>query len=526
MSAQISTKTIKKRMLPPLLLLGLLSLSSIGGTMVVLKRTDAGVSAINIAGRQRMLSQRMTKGALAMFAGLGDVEASRGKLWEDYNLFESSLNALQFGDPALGLRPAPSTEISSKLKQVEQVWGSFGAAVETVVKTADLSSATARQAIGTLIEQNGSLLKTSNDAVQQFEAGSKDESKSLNLALNLTLAAMVACLAGVWWWIGRSVVTPLAHLATQLRGSCTRLKGASGTVATASQSVASSATEQAASLEETAASLEEMSGVTRSNANNASKANDLAREAQTAAGEGNGLVEQLGVAMGEITASSAEMAKIVKNIEGIAFQTNLLALNAAVEAARAGEHGKGFAVVAEEVRNLAQRAAESARNTGALIEESSLRIENGMRVSTEVGNSLSAITDTSHQVAELISEIAAAGSEISQGIDQINSAVSQMDQVTQSNAGGAEEGAAAAGSLLKEADRIQELAGGLNVLVGHERDPIFDNSDDDMEPMQGAPMHGMGIPSAVDDVPGLAHAPSRGTVGAGTAGFGDSFDEF
>ena len=171
-------------------------------------------------------------------------------------------------------------------------------------------------------------------------------------------------------------------------------------------------------------------------------------------------------AMSEITSSSVEMAKIVKNIEGIAVQTNLLALNAAVEAARAGEHGKGFAVVAEEVRNLAQRAAEAARNTGSLIDESSERIENGMRLSERVGNSLEGISTSTNRVADLIAEIATAGSEISQGIDQINRAVTEMDRVTQSNAGGAEESSAAADDLRSEAERLKTLTGELSALVG------------------------------------------------------------
>lgn len=526
MSTSRSNKSIKKQIAFPLMLLGVMSLFSIVGTVLVLDKKDAGATAINIAGRQRMLSQRMTKTALALASADGAGEDLRKALWDDVGLFESSLKGLLFGDQSLGLSAAPNAEISSNLKQVESIWSSYKVAAEVVVKSSDFDDERAQASLGVLMETNLPLLKASNEAVLQLEAAGRNGSRILRMVLMSVAGVVLVCLAAVWVWLGGSVVRPLTEIATQLRSSCSRLQGASDTVASASQGVASAATEQAASLEETAASLEEMSGVTRSNASNASKANDLARQAQAAAGQGNGLVEELDRAMSGITESSQETAKIVKNIEGIAFQTNLLALNAAVEAARAGEHGKGFAVVAEEVRNLAQRAAESARSTGTLIEESNERVEKGMRVSTQVGESLSEIAQSSHQVADLISEIAAAGTEISQGIDQINSAVNQMDQVTQSNAGGAEESATASKSLLEEAQRLRQLTTGLADFVGSERKPPIAEVAPPTD--RKAQRHSAPQVSA-DDVPSLAtrssSAPSFEPVGSEFSSSG-SFEDF
>jgi methyl-accepting chemotaxis protein len=264
----------------------------------------------------------------------------------------------------------------------------------------------------------------------------------------------------------RFIVRPIRANVQTLTRSIARNQSSAQQLESNSRLVASSVTEQAASIEQTAASLEEMSSITKSNADNASKADGLAARAKRTAGEGGDLMTALSQAMTEIGQSSAEMAKIVKNIEGIAFQTNLLALNAAVEAARAGEHGKGFAVVAEEVRSLAQRAAEAARTTGSLIEESSSRTTNGIAITKQVGESLSAINGAVSEVATLVAEIASAGSEISEGIQQINQAVTQMDQVTQSNAQGAESSAAAAGSVIAEVAAIERVADELGALVG------------------------------------------------------------
>jgi methyl-accepting chemotaxis protein len=177
-------------------------------------------------------------------------------------------------------------------------------------------------------------------------------------------------------------------------------------------------------------------------------------------------MQRMSTSINDIKTSSDKTAKIIKTIDEIAFQTNLLALNAAVEAARAGEAGKGFAVVAQEVRNLAQRSAEAARNTAELIEAGQSNAESGVAVAVEVSANLEGIKESSGKVATLIAEIAAASSEQSQGIGQVNTAVSEMDKVVQSNAANAEESASAAEEMSSQAQELNSLVGELVSVVG------------------------------------------------------------
>jgi len=240
---------------------------------------------------------------------------------------------------------------------------------------------------------------------------------------------------------------------------------ASGQVSSASQALAQGSGEQAASIEETSSSLEELASMTRRNAENAHKANDLAKQARTAADRGALDMQTMSLAMDAIKASSDDIAKIIKTIDEIAFQTNILALNAAVEAARAGEAGMGFAVVAEEVRNLAQRSAQAAKETAAKIESAISKTGQGVEISSKVAQTLGEIVVKARQVDELAAEVATASREQTQGITQINIAVGQMDKVTQSNAASAEESAAAAQELNAQASMMKETVHQLTLLV-------------------------------------------------------------
>jgi len=245
-----------------------------------------------------------------------------------------------------------------------------------------------------------------------------------------------------------------------------QVASASGQISSGSQALAQGASEQASSLEEVSSSLQEMASMTRQNAGNAREAQSMAEGARGTADKGVDSMMRLSEAIEQIKGSSDQTAKIVKTIDEIAFQTNLLALNAAVEAARAGDAGKGFAVVAEEVRNLAMRSAEAAKNTANLIEESQRNAEGGVRINMEVFGNLQEINDQVNHVGEVMAEIAAASEQQTQGIDQINAAVTQMDQLTQMNAANSEESASAAQELSGQAEEMRALVASFKLTGG------------------------------------------------------------
>ncbi len=243
----------------------------------------------------------------------------------------------------------------------------------------------------------------------------------------------------------------------QFSAAVEQVSSAAREIGTGSQALAQGASEQAGSLEEVSSSLQEMASMTRQNAGNAKEAQGLANAARSAADKGLASMNRLSEAMERIKSSSDSTARIVKTIDEIAFQTNLLALNAAVEAARAGDAGKGFAVVAEEVRNLAMRSAEAAKNTAGMIEESVRNAETGVALNAEVLEQLQEITRQSNRVGEVMAEIAAGSEQQTMGIDQITAAADQMNRVTQQNAANSEESAAAAEELSGQAEELRGL---------------------------------------------------------------------
>ena len=258
----------------------------------------------------------------------------------------------------------------------------------------------------------------------------------------------------------------LTRLIGQLNLASNQVSISADQVAQSSQQMAEGASQQASSLEEISSSLEEMSAMIKQNAEHTRTANDKAASARGAAELGRTAMGKMAGAISEIKTSSDQTAKILKTIDEIAFQTNLLALNAAVEAARAGEAGKGFAVVAEEVRNLAQRSAEAAKNTAALIERSQQNADNGVRVSGEVEATLQRIAAEIQQVAQLVEEVSVATGEQAQGIEQINLGIAQLNTVTQTNAANTEESASASEELTGQAQELGQMVETLVEIVG------------------------------------------------------------
>jgi methyl-accepting chemotaxis protein len=252
-------------------------------------------------------------------------------------------------------------------------------------------------------------------------------------------------------------VQTLDDALSQVSASAEQVSFASANISQGSQGLSQQASEQAGSIEQVSSNLHEVASMTRQNSENAREARSLSKSAELAVEHGVESMNRLSEAIGRIKASSDATAKIIKTIDEIAFQTNLLALNAAVEAARAGDAGKGFAVVAEEVRNLAMRSAEAAKNTANLIEESVHNSENGVNLNKEVLNNLNEINGQVKKVGTVMAEIAAASEQQTQGVDQVNSVITQMNIVTQQIASNAEESASGAEELAGQSDELKSM---------------------------------------------------------------------
>lgn len=331
--------------------------------------------------------------------------------------------------------------------------------------------------------------KVLNLSESSSKGGTKDISDSVrDMSSLLSMASKWLCIVLILavilsfiiaFFITTGITGAITKVIDSLGSGASQIASASTQVASASQQLAEGASEQASSLEETSSSLEEMASMTRQNADNAKQANIFMVESADMVKVGQESMSRLTNAIDNIKKSSDETAKIVKTIDEIAFQTNLLALNAAVEAARAGEAGKGFAVVAEEVRNLAQRSAEAAKNTARLIEGSQKNSEQGVQVAAETSQALNKITESSKKVAGLVLEISAASDEQSQGIEQVNNAVAQMDKVVQTNASNAEESASASEELSAQARELKDVVNILVVMVkgGDAKNTLQDDSE-------------------------------------------------
>ncbi len=324
---------------------------------------------------------------------------------------------------------------------------------------------------GSTMAYNASLGARAADTAKRVVASAR-----LQVGGMFLLVGIVGTLTG--WLISRGVTRALGHLSDAIEHSAGQTSLASGQLAAASTSLADGCGEQGSGVAETSAALEQMSAMIRSTADNAEKAKAFAQQARTAAQTGAQTMVEMNTAMHAIEASSAEVAKIMKNIDEIAFQTNILALNAAVEAARAGEAGAGFAVVADEVRSLAQRSAAAAKETAEKIEAAIANSKRGSRSCGNVGESLEEIVQKVAAADALVAEIATAAHEQAQGIQQVGVAMGQMDRATQANAASAEEGANAAARLKRQADAMQETVRSLRAMMGRAGGRSHAESDD------------------------------------------------
>jgi methyl-accepting chemotaxis protein len=326
-------------------------------------------------------------------------------------------------------------------------------------------------------------------AVQQTQAvvtAAKDNDLSQRIPLEGKTGDIEMLCDGV-----NGVLDTMASIVTNVIEASSTISTAASEIATGNTDLSQRTEEQASSLEETAASLEELTTTVKQNADNAQQANKLASSASEVAVKGGNVVNEVVQTMDGITQASRKIAEIIGVIDEIAFQTNILALNAAVEAARAGEQGRGFAVVAAEVRNLAQRSANAAKEIKALISDSVAKVDAGSKLVDSAGKTMEEIVSSVKRVTDIMAEISAASQEQSTGIEQVNTAVTQMDQITQQNAALVEEAAASAKSMeeqtnalsdmvavfkLAEGQRAAHDAGGRRASVTHTGNPVVDGA--------------------------------------------------
>jgi len=311
----------------------------------------------------------------------------------------------------------------------------------------------------------------------------------------------------------------LTRMVSDIRYGAEAIVTAADEVVAGNNNLSQRTEEQASTLEQTASSMEQLTAAVKENTESARKANMLAKNANAVAANGGKVVGDVVVTMTEIQDSSRKIADIISVIDSIAFQTNILALNAAVEAARAGEQGRGFAVVASEVRSLAQRSADAAKEIKGLIGNSVEKVDAGTRLVEAAGKTMTEIVDSVARVTSIIDQISNASGDQSNGIEQINQAIAQMDQVVQQNAAVVEQASAAADSMRMQAQRLQEVVGVFKVnendviLLNRRRDPARDPG---RGPPQGAPAaDARGRDSAANSV--VRHAGIAAPAAAGIA---------
>jgi methyl-accepting chemotaxis protein/methyl-accepting chemotaxis protein-1 (serine sensor receptor) len=336
--------------------------------------------------------------------------------------------------------------------------GKVAEAAQVARKNGDTYKAKSRAATDDLVGRE-------QDALQMDLESAKARTSSVRMMVFAgVLVALAVALVAV-----RSVmaaIRSLRHQSHELREGTEHVVAAASQVATSAQGLSQQSTHQAASLEETSASMEQMASMTRKNAENAVNAAELATQVAQQVQDSNTALEEMVASMTAIQESSNKVAKIIKAIDEIAFQTNILALNAAVEAARAGEAGMGFAVVAGEVRSLAQRSAQAAKDTAILLEESIARSQEGTGRVEQVAHSITSITDNVQRVKGMVEEVRQASGQQAQGIDQVTQALAQMESVTQTTAATAEESAAASEELNAQAETSMAVVRRLQALVG------------------------------------------------------------
>jgi methyl-accepting chemotaxis protein len=490
--------SIKWKILLSLAAMLLIQAVMTGWSLWLLSAQDTDGQVVNVAGRQRMLSQKMAKESL-LLSRLADKEAqqaARQQLGATAGLFHRSLEGLKSGDDKMGLPPTAGPELLAQLNKIQGLWMPFQQAVEALAQ-AEPDSPAFREALKTVTAGNQALLAENNTLTEMYAAQATGKVGVLKVVLWVGLGLGLMLFLFMVGMVGRKMIAPLrqvleqvgglaagdlrqrdggdlpadeigqvgssldqlretwARSVSQIRDDASAVSQGAAEIAAGNQDLSDRTQSQAAAIEQTASAVEQMTGSVKQNAQGAHEAFDLARHTSSLAQQGGEVVQRTVTAMEAVTASSRKISDIIKVVNDIAFQTNLLALNAAVEAARAGEAGKGFAVVAGEVRGLAGRSSTAAKEIQALIGDSVAKVEQGGAAVAQSQELLRQIIDNVQRVTDTIGGISAANSQQAGGIEEVNRAVALMDQAVQQNAALVEETAAAAERLRSLAQELQ-----------------------------------------------------------------------
>jgi methyl-accepting chemotaxis protein/methyl-accepting chemotaxis protein-1 (serine sensor receptor) len=462
-------------------------LTLIGALLIGLTMVLGVGTLIGLKGYDRVVTS-LSDDALAGVSACASVEARylelRGIAWRhvaatdpgDINNMDQQIQGLK-GEIAAGMKDIQATIYSDEEREINRkIDPALARFYEVWDQASALGRAQKNQDAYQLMANNTATIVAAKDAIRaeteykrslgaKYTAQAAATGARMKWLIGLLLLLSTGLGSGVLFLFVRSLTRLLRQAVTELMEGAGQVASASAQVASSSQALAQGSSEQAASLEETAASGEQITSMTQKNAENSSTAAALMSDVDKRVIEGNQTLEQMVESMHEITGSSDKISKIIKVIDEIAFQTNILALNAAVEAARAGEAGMGFAVVADEVRSLAQRSAQAAKDTSALIEESIAKSNEGGARLQRVAEVIRAITESTVKVKTLVDEVNLGSQEQARGIQQISKAIAQMDQVTQGTAASAEQGASASEQLSAQAEAMQHAIRKLSGIV-------------------------------------------------------------